>query len=42
VGDDIMKKEWATPVIAKLSFENTEGGIFLFVVEGFMSYKTGS
>jgi len=42
VGDDIMKKEWATPVIEKLSFENTESGVFNFFFETPFTYKTGS
>lgn len=37
-----MKKEWTTPVIQKLSFENTESGSVNFVFESFLTYKTGS
>jgi len=40
-GGTIMKSEWTTPVIEKLSSKNTEGGIFDLTVETDI-YKSGS
>ena len=40
-----MKKEWATPVIKKLSFTKTESGVFGMtenILYSGMFYKTGS
>jgi hypothetical protein len=37
-----MKKEWTTPRIQGISFKETEGGIFNYLTETSIFYKTGS